>query len=345
MNKIIITGIAGLVGSNLAHWILENTEDEIVGIDNLQGGVMDNVPELSNRCHFYKLNIEDDELNDVFEKHKPTHCFHAAAVAWECLSPFMRKKTYINNIVATSGIVNNSIIYNSKLCFLSSMATYGDGNGTLPPFPETLTPCPVDSYGIAKYACEMDIKVAGEQHGLEWVIIKPHNIFGKRQVYFDRYRNVLGIWMYKYLQNQTLTIFGDGLQKRAFSYIDDSIPCFYKALIQENCSNQIINLGGIKEYTILEAAKTLVEVINEDGNPYGIPEIIHLEPRHEVKYAYPTYQKSVDLLGFEHKTDLKEGLTHMWKWVKEDYSKYKRKQLTFDKYEIEKGIYSFWKNK
>jgi len=347
MRKVIITGSSGLVGSNLIHWILENTNDMIVGCDNLSGGYVFNMPEESNRFKFYKVDIESDEFADIFKKEKPTHCIHAAAYAAEGLSPFIRKYNVKNNILATSNVINECINNGVKrLLFLSSMATYGDSNGLKPPFGEdSHNTTPIDPYGLAKLYCENDIKIAGEQHGLDWTIIRPHNLFGERQAYNDKFRNVLGIWMYQYLQGNPMTIFGDGEQKRAFSYIDDSLPCFYKALVQENCSKQIINLGGIKEYTINEAAKTLIDVFGEDGYPFGIPELIHVEKRHEVKDAYPTYQKSVDFLGFEHKTDLKDGLRKMWKWVKEDYKINKRKQLTFDKFEVEKGVYSQWKVK
>ena len=336
MSKILITGVAGLIGSNFAHYLLRNTDHTVIGIDDLSGGVIENLPK-SDRFTFIKGDAATEVLNQMFEAYKPDYVCHFSCWAAECASPFMRKHSFYTNNMVGANVVNNCINYNVKrLLFTSTMAVYGHGDGN-PPFPETLVPAPVDTYGIGKYALEMDIKVAGEQHGLDWVIIRPHNVYGARQTYFDRYRNVLGIWMFKHLQGLPFTIFGDGLQKRAFSYIDDSLPCFYKALFQENCSKQIINVGGIQEYTIVEAAHTLRDVI-------GSGEIVHLEPRHEVKYAYPTYQKSVDLLGFEHKTELKDGLTKMWDWVRDDYSKHKRKQLSFDSYEIDKGIYSFWSN-
>jgi UDP-glucose 4-epimerase len=344
-NTIIVTGVAGLIGSNFVKWLLKNTAINIVGIDNLTGGIKENLPSENNRFTFYKANVEDDSLNVIFKNHKPKYVTHFSAWAAECASPFMRKHNVVTNMLATANVINNCINHNVKrLLFTSSMSVYGLGDGN-PPFSEELIPAPVDSYAIAKYACEMDIKVAGEQHGLDWVIIRPHNVMGKGQVYYDRYRNVLGIWQYKYLQGLPITIFGDGEQKRSFSYIDDSIECFWNALIQKNCSKQIINLGGIQEYSIKEAANILVRVLEEDGSPFGKPEIIHLEPRHEVKYAYPTWAKSVDLLNFKHKTDLYDGLKIMWPWVKTDYNNHKRKQLTFDDYEVEKGIYSYWSNK
>jgi UDP-glucose 4-epimerase len=211
------------------------------------------------------------------------------------------------------------------------MAVYGHGTGEI--FDEIQVPCPVDPYGIAKYACEMDIKVAGEQHSLDWCIIRPHNVYGLKQNIWDKYRNVLGIWMYQYMNNEPMTIFGDGEQKRAFSFIDDCLEPLWKASQQENCSKEIINLGGTRHYTINEANETLKEVI-KDG------QTIYKEQRHEVKIAVPTWQKSVDLLGYEDKTTLYDGLSQMWEWVQKQPN---RKRFVWDNYEVDKGIYSFWK--
>jgi len=157
-------------------------------------------------------------------------------------------------------------------------------------------------------------------------------MYGAKQNIWDSYRNVLGIWMYKHITGQPLTIFGDGNQTRAFSCIDDSLEPFWRAGTDPRASKQIINLGGIHEYSINEAANTLIEVM-------GGGEIKYLPPRHEVKYAFPTWQKSVDILGFEHKTDLCEGLTKMWEWVKLQPS---RPRQIWSSYELDKGIYPYW---
>jgi UDP-glucose 4-epimerase len=158
-------------------------------------------------------------------------------------------------------------------------------------------------------------------------------MYGAKQNIWDSYRNVLGIWMYKKLNNQPFTIFGDGEQTRAFSYIDDSVECLWKAGWIPEASKQKINLGGIQHVTIKEAAETLLDVV-------GGGELIYLPARHEVKYAYPTWQKSVDILGFEHKTNLHDGLTKMWKWVQEQPI---RPRQIWSEYELDKGIYPFWK--
>jgi UDP-glucose 4-epimerase len=221
MNKnIIITGVAGLIGSRFADWILQNKSNyTIIGIDDLSGGYIENI---DSRVKFYNRRIGVDPLEDLFEKYQPEYVFHYAAYAAECLSPFIRKYNYQNNLIASADIINNCIKYSVKrLIFTSTLAVYGDA---MPPFDESLIPNPIDPYGVSKFACEIDIKIAGQQHGLDWCIIRPHNVYGAKQNIWDKYRNVLGIWMYQYMNNQPMTIFGDGLQTRAFSFIDDILP-------------------------------------------------------------------------------------------------------------------------
>lgn len=329
-DKVLITGIAGLLGSRLADWILENTGCEIIGVDDLSGGYIENV---SKKVKFHKLNLNDKQIDSLFKKYKPDYVFHFAAYAAEGLSPFIRKYNYTNNLLATAAIVNNCITHDVKrLIFTSSMAVYGENN---PPFEENQTPDPIDPYGVAKMACEKDIQIAGAQHGLDWCIIRPHNVYGVKQNIWDKYRNVLGIWMTQHLNGEPMTIFGDGMQTRAFSYIDDCLEPLWKAAIAPQASKQIINLGGTREVTINEANRILREVIGES-------KVIHLEKRHEVKQAHSTWQKSVKLLEYKDKTSLKDGLTNMWEWAKKQPN---RKKFMWKKYEVEKKLYSFWKTK
>jgi UDP-glucose 4-epimerase len=328
--NILITGVAGLLGSRFADWITENkSEIQIIGVDDLSGGYIENINE---KIEFHQININDEKFKNIFEMHKIDYVFHFAAYAAEGLSPFIRKYNYENNLLATAQVVNQCIKHDVKrLIFTSTLAVYGHGNYGI--FDEEQIPKPIDPYGVAKYACEMDIQIAGEQHGLDWCIIRPHNVYGIKQNIWDRYRNVLGIWMYQYINNEPMTIFGDGEQKRAFSYIDDILEPLWNSAVKLEASKEIINLGGVEEWTINNANKILLEVIS-DGN------VVYKEARHEVKHSIPTYQKSIDILEFEHKTTLKEGLTKMWEWVKKQP---KRDRFHWGEYEIEKGIYSFWK--
>jgi UDP-glucose 4-epimerase len=327
--KILITGVAGLLGSRLADWVAENhPEVHIVGIDDLSGGYKENI---HPKVEFWQMNLVDHPIENCFEVNKFDYVFHFAAYAAEGLSPFIREYNYKNNLLATARVINNCIKHDVKrLVFTSTMAVYGHGN---PPFDEAHTPAPVDPYGIAKYACEMDIQVAGEQHGLDWCIIRPHNVYGIKQNIWDKYRNVLGIWMYQYMNNEPMTIFGDGMQKRAFSFIDDCLEPLWKAAVDSRASKQIINLGSSVFYTINEANTILRDVI-------GNGDVVYKEQRHEVKNAHPTWTKSIELLDYQDKTHLRDGLEIMWEWTQKQP---KRERFAWDKYELEKGIYSFWK--
>jgi len=327
--KILITGVAGLLGSRLADWINNNVPNStVVGIDDLSGGYKENIPK---NTKFYWCDLKDPGLKSIFEEEKPDYVFHFAAYAAEGLSPFIRTYNYENNLVATANLINECIRHDVKrLVFTSTLAVYGHGYGGI--FDEDQIPKPIDPYGVAKYACEMDIQIAGEQHGLDWCIIRPHNVYGVKQNIWDKYRNVLGIWMYQHLNNEPMTIFGDGEQTRAFSYIDDSLEPLWKAAILPEASKEIINLGGIEEYSINQANKILREIVGSNN-------VVYKEARHEVKHSIPTWKKSVDILGFEHKTSLKEGLTNMWEWAQQQPM---RDRFVWPSYELDKGIYKFW---
>ncbi len=329
--KVLITGIAGLLGSRLADWIIDNTDHTVVGVDDLSGGYIENV---NQEAKMYQVDLVDlQATREVFSKEEPDLVYHFAAYAAEGLSPFIRKFNYQNNLIASTNLITLSIEHSvSRFVFASSMSVYGDKHA--PPFTEEMLPCPIDPYGIAKYAVEQDLHVAYEQHGLEYTIIRPHNFYGINQNIWDKYRNVLGIWMYQIMNGQRPTVFGDGLQTRAFSYVDDSVIPMWLAGIESGCAGETINLGGIKEYSIIEACQELIKITGVDLDP------LHLEARHEAKHAWSTWDKSVELLNFKHTVDLDEGLTKMWEWAQKQPN---RKRFVWPSYELEKGLYSYWK--
>lgn len=327
--KVLITGVAGLIGSRMASWILENHSNiEVIGVDNLSGGCADNI---DSRVDFYQLDCADDRFTNLMATVKPDYVYHFAAYAAEGLSPFIRRYNYQNNLMSTANVVNACINNEVKrLVFTSSMAVYGS---SVPPFDEILPRTPIDPYGVAKAACEQDIEIAGKQHGLDWCIIRPHNVYGKNQNIWDKYRNVLGIWMYQHIRGLPLGIYGTGNQTRAFSYIDDCLLPLWKAATDPRASKQIINLGGTKEYSINEAADLLLEVMGGGTKTY-------MEQRHEAVHAWSTWEKSIQLLDYQETVNLKEGLTKMWNWAKAQPD---RGQFKWGEYEISKGIYTYWK--
>ena len=330
---ILITGVAGFIGSRFADYIIENHKEyKVIGIDNLFGGYIENVnPEVI----FCQLDLSEANISELFNKYHIEYVYHFAAYAAEGLSPFVRQFNYKNNLIATANIINECIKHKVKrLIFTSSMSVYGHGQGR-DKFYEEDQPMPIDPYGVAKYSCEQDIRIAGEQHGLDWCIIRPHNVFGVKQNIWDKYRNVIGIWMYNILHNKPITIYGDGAQTRAFTYIDNILEPLWNAAILTEASKEIINLGGVIEYTINDLADIVSNITNHKDKVY-------LEKRHEVKFAYPAWQKSIDILGYNEKYSLEYGVKQMWEWAQKQPN---RNQFIWPFYEIDTNIYDYWKIK
>lgn len=330
--QILITGVAGFVGSNLAEYINAQTADhKIIGVDNFVTGFTENVPKFVN---FYELDLLDhDSLEKVFEENKIDIIVHLAAFAAEALSPYCRRYTYLNNVVASTNLINAAINHDvKKFVFFSSIASYGD---LTPPFKEGMISKHKDIYGLSKYTTTEDLKIAQEQHGLDYVVFQPYNIYGEKQSLNSRYRNVIGIWFQSLLHGDAkLNIYGDGEQTRSFTYIGDILPAVYKSVTDESIRNEKFNLGAEKFYSVNELADTIIKVV-------GTGTKIHHEGRHEVKNAWCDVTKAKERLGFEDKTDLEDGIRKMYAWAK---TSPERPVERFEGIEIKKGLYSFWKN-
>lgn len=327
--KILVTGVAGLLGANFSRYLLGKGH-QVVGIDDLSGGYRACVPD---DVKFYQIDLSvAPAVNSIFNDERPDYVFHFAAYAAEGLSPFIRTFNYTNNVIASSNIINACVNFDvKKLVFTSSMAVYGTGN---PPFTEDQLPCPEDPYGIAKYAVEMDLKLAHEMFGLRYSIIRPHNVIGIYQNIWDKYRNVIGIWIRKALAGEPLTIFGDGTQTRAFSDIKFYMEPMER--LMESHDGEIFNIGADKYFSINEAADVVLQVSSDFGVKASK---VHMEKRNEVHSAYCDHSKAKRLLGFNDGTDLRDTVTTMFEWAKTQPVR----PVKMMNYEIEKGIYSYWK--
>jgi UDP-glucose 4-epimerase len=327
--KVLITGCAGLLGSHLSKHFLE-TGYEVVGIDNLSGGYFEFI---DPRVQFYQIDLNDlNALDYVFRTHDIDCVFHFAAYAAEGLSHWIRNYNYTNNVLASVNVINSCIKHNvEKIIFTSSMAVYGSQS---PPFIEDMKPAPEDPYGIAKYAVEQDLKAASDHFGLRYTIVRPHNVIGIQQNIWDRYRNVIGIWIRQVLNGQNISVFGDGMQTRAFSDIKYYMEPFHKLVTEGD--GEIFNIGADEEISILEAAK----IVRAIGKGYGYEsDIVHLEPRNEVKFAYCDQTKAKEVLGFKDETVLWWTFEQMFKWAMDQ----PKREVKNIEYELEKGMYSFWR--
>lgn len=333
---ILITGVAGLLGYNLANWILTHTNHRVIGVDAMYdwGNNNEVTPNLRYDFHQLDLTKDYDEFDRIIKENNVKYIYHFASYAAEGLSPFMRRFNYTQNTIASSTVINAAIANDCKIIFTSSMSIYGRGRGEYPyEFKETDWPAPIDPYGISKYGIEQDLACATNQHGLRWVIIRPHNVFGIGQNVNDRYRNVIGIWMHQAINGEPLTIYGDGEQERAFTYIDNILAPLY-AVIDPQYDYEIINLGGTKGMTLNEACDVVKRIT-------GHNEDVHLEARCEVKRAIPDPSHSIELFGYMDNVTFEEGIRRMWDWVK--LERKVKDWYEWDTFELDKGIYSYWK--
>ena len=329
--KIFVTGCAGLLGANYSRHLLANGH-QVIGIDDLSGGHKAFIPKGEN-FQFVKLNLERrKKVEELFKEHRPDVLYHFAAYAAEGLSPFIRNYNYRNNLICSANLINQCIAHDVKIVFTSTMAVYGDQET---PFTEDKRPQPIDPYGIAKYAVEVDLKVAHDQFGLRYNIVRPHNVLGIYQNIWDRYRNVIGIFIRRTLNNEPILVYGDGEQTRAFSDIKYYMEPFDK--LMTDYDGEIFNIGADKYFTLNEAAETVKKI----GEKYGYnPTIEHVQPRHEVKHAYCDHTKAKSLLNFEDNTRLEELIEGMFVWAMKQPNR-KMRQM---EYEVTEGIYEYWKN-
>lgn len=328
MPTSLITGGAGFIGSHVARHCLA-AGHEVIVVDDLSGGFEDHVPD---GAHFIKGSVTDESfVSDLFSSYRFDYVYHLAAYAAEGLSHFIRRYNYITNLVGSVNLINESVKQKVKcFVFTSSIAVYGKGQL---PMTEEMTPVPEDPYGVSKYAVELDLKAAHEMFGLNYVIFRPHNVYGENQNIGDKYRNVIGIFMNQIMQGKKLTVFGDGTQTRAFSYIDDvAIPIATSVTIP-GAYNQVFNIGADKPYTVNE----LAEVVCKE---FGVsPDINHLEARNEVMHAYSDHTKAHHVFGAAYGLSLSEGIARMATWAKKVGA---RQGQEFENIEIEEKLPQGW---
>ena len=304
--KSLVTGGAGFIGAHVTKELIKMGHSVVV-LDDLSGGFEDNI---HPNAIFVKGSVTDSALvKDLFEEHKFEYVYHLAAYAAEGLSHFIRKFNYENNLIGSINLINESI-KNKIKCFVftSSIAVYGAGQL---PMAEDTIPQPEDPYGVSKYAVELDLKTAHEMFGLNFVVFRPHNVYGEYQNVGDRYRNVIGIFMNQLMQGNPLTIFGDGTQTRSFRYISDVAPYIAKSVDIPTAYNQVFNIGGDKEYSVNELAETVMKVLGKEQP------IRYLTARNEVLHAYSDHTKAKKIFGIK-KTDfvdLETGVGKMAKWA------------------------------
>ncbi len=303
--NIFITGIAGFLGSNLAHH-LYNKGYKIYGNDNFIGGYKDN---LSKNFKFYNVDCCNfKEMHKILKKMDVV--LHSAATAYEGFSvfspSFVTKNIYEASVSTFSAAISNKV---KKIIFFSSMARYGEQKY---PFTEDLVPLPQDPYGIAKVAAEKTLINLCTVHNVDWSILVPHNIVGPRQKYDDPFRNVLSIFINRMINNKPAIIYGDGSQKRCFSYVDDCISCIEQSITNDKTSKEIINIGPDEEFISIR------ELADKCANITGFNDkhIYYKDRPQEVKFATCSSDKARKLINYKTRYTLDESIKLTYDYIK-----------------------------
>lgn len=302
---------------------------KVVALDDLSGGFADQVDE---RATFVEGSINDTELvESLFVEHKFDYVYHLAAYAAEGLSHFIRSFNYNNNLMGSIVLINASVKHKVKcFVFTSSIAVYGAQH---PPMTEDMMPVPEDPYGAAKLAVEHDLYAARHMFGLDYVVFRPHNVYGEYQNIGDRYRNVVGIFMNQLMQGKSLSVFGDGEQQRAFSYVGDIAPIMANCVNVPEAMGQVFNVGADTAYTVKQLATEVMKAMGKEGD------LDHLPARNEVLHAYSDHSKAKRIFGEVKETSLAEGLKKMAEWAKSAGS---RESGHFDNIEIMEKLPPSW---
>lgn len=304
--RVLVTGVAGFLGSHLAERFLAEGDD-VVGVDNLIGGYIENVPD---GVEFFIRDLAGplSSFEDLFDG--VDLVIHAACTAYEGLSVFSPSLVTANTVQATVNTVTAAVNAGvSRFVYLSSMARYGDHGGVK--FDESFTPRPQDPYGIGKLAAENLVRNICDTHGVEWVILVPHNIIGPRQKFDDPFRNVASIMVNRMLSGKQPIIYGTGGQQRCFSFISDVVEPLYVAATTERALSEVVNIGPDEEtITVGRLAEILADIIGFDLNPIYMPG----RPQ-EVPIAHCSSDKARRLLGYETGVRLENGLRELVEWI------------------------------
>jgi UDP-glucose 4-epimerase len=329
MPTSLVTGGAGFIGAHLARELLARGH-AVVALDDLSGGFTRNVPQ---GAQFVQGSVTDAAaVQAVFAAHRFDYVFHLAAYAAEGLSHFIRRFNYTNNLIGSVNLLNQSVLTGVKrFVFTSSIAVYGAGR---PPLREEDPPRPEDPYGVAKLAVEMDLRAAHEMFGLDYTVFRPHNVYGEYQHIGDRYRNVVGIFMNQVMAGHDLSVFGDGTQTRAFSYVADVIPAIAGCVELEAARNEVFNVGGDVPCTVGELAEAVLRVTGATARLRFLP------PRQEVVHAWADHSKVRRVFGERTPTALADGLRRMWEWARRLGP---QEPTRFAGIEVEKNLPGFWK--
>ncbi|UZQ83672.1 SDR family oxidoreductase [Thermoanaerobacter sp. RKWS2] len=301
--KVLVTGGAGFIGSNIVDLLIENGH-EVVIVDNLSTGKEEFI---NKKAIFYKKDITDDDLYEIFEKEKPDYVIHQSAqidVQKSIDNPVFDAKVNILGTVNLLKCCRKSGV--KKVIYASSAAVYG--NPEYLPIDEVHKINPISYYGISKHTPEHYFEVYRQLYGLKYTILRYANVYGIRQDPKGE-GGVISIFIDKMLKGERPIIFGDGKQTRDFVYVKDVAKANLLAL--ERGDNEVVNISTNKPTSINELVEMMNKIMNTSLEP------IYTEPRKgDIVHSYLDNKKALDVFGWKPEYSLEEGLKETIEYYK-----------------------------
>jgi len=311
--KILVTGAAGFIGSNLTDSLLE-LGTEVIGIDNLFNGRLDNLEDARKNkdFKFFKTDIRD--LSRIIDISKDIDIIiHEAAFTSVPQSLLMPESCNDVNINGVLNILNAARLNDiEKVIFATSSSVFGDLPGL--PKKDDAKRKPISPYGVSKLAGESYMQAYHSVYGINTTCLRYFNVFGPRQR-DSPYSGVIAIWLGKLLRDEELLIFGDGEQSRDFTYIKDVLQANLLAA-EHNAPGEILNVGAGSPITLTDLAKLILKITNKANL-----KIKYTDPRAgDIKHSYADISKARELIKFEPKFNQKDGLINYFKWYRDKYN-------------------------
>ncbi|MDO9399722.1 MAG: NAD-dependent epimerase/dehydratase family protein [bacterium] len=302
MSKILVTGGAGFIGSNLVDKLI-NQGNEVVVIDNLSTGKKENI---NPKVKFYNADICSLAIDEIFKNEKFDYVFHLAAqidVRVSVANPEFDNK--VNAIGSYNIFKNCGLNKIKKVVFISTGgALYGD---CLKPASEKTLIQPVSPYAIHKYSAERYLELCYDLYNLDYVVLRLANVFGPRQ-YSGGECGVIGLFTYNIANNKSSTLYGDGSKTRDFVYVSDVVVACLKAITVKQ--RGVFNIGNGKEISILQIINVIKKIAGK--------KFIYKQEKNrigEVQRSVLDSAKAKKILDWEPRVKLEQGLKNTIDWA------------------------------
>ncbi len=308
MARYLVTGIAGFIGSSIAHALVEQGH-EVRGVDNLSTGRMENLVDIRHRVSFELADIQDvAAMQQACEG--MDYVIHQAALASVPRSVKDPLTSHESNINGTLNVLLAARDANVKrVVYAASSSAYGDQ--PTQPKHEEMSPAPLSPYAVQKLTCEYYIQAFCKVYGMEAVCLRYFNIFGPRQAADSPYSGVIAHFIYKMMAGETPTINGDGSVSRDFTFIANAVNANLLACVApcEFANGRVFNVGTGQSHTLNDLYTTLAEILGFSAKPiYGTPRT------GDVQHSLASIDRAREELGYAPQTDFRAGLEKTVAW-------------------------------